>query len=81
MIKVWQSTLDLESCLGILENMNLLENSCDKIVLTPIMIDYVNVNIEGASKEKLICAISDYYMQLLTEFFEVNSKVNDEVFS
>ena len=62
MIKVWQSTLDLDSCLGILQNMNLLENSSDKIVLTPIMIDYVNVNIEGISKEKLVFTISEYYM-------------------
>ena len=76
MIQVWQSDLDLDSCLGILENMNLLERGYEKVVLTPILIDYVSVNIEDESKKKLIYTISDYYMQLLTEFYEVNSKSN-----
>ena len=84
MIKVWQSSLDLDSCLGILENMNLLERSHEKLVLTPILIDYVSVNIENESKEKLIYTISEYYMELLKQFYEVNSTpkldINDDPF-
>ena len=53
--------------------MNLLERSHEKLVLTPILIDYVSVNIENESKEKLIYTISEYYMELLKQFYEVNS--------
>ena len=82
MIKVWQAQIDLDSCLSILENMNLLDNNADKIVLTPIMIDYINENIESCSKGKLISTISEYYEKLLTKFYRVNSKlsINDDVF-
>ena len=78
MIKVWESDLDLDGCMGILENMNLLECGHEKLVLTPILIDYVSVNIEDDSKNKLIHTISKYYMRLLSEFYAANSKVKDD---
>ena len=62
--------------MSILENMNLTDNNAEKIVLTPIMIDYISANIQGISKGKLISIISEYYVKLLMKFYRVNSKLS-----
>ena len=56
--------------------MNLTDNNAEKIVLTPIMIDYISANIQGISKGKLISIISEYYVKLLMKFYRVNSKLS-----
>ena len=56
----------------ILESMSFLEQGVNKLVLTPNMIKYVEMQLSEKSKEEHMEVISKYYLALLLEFYNVN---------
>ena len=56
-----------------LEQMSFLEKGVSKFMLTPNLIQYVDMSITPESKAQHMDVISKYYIIILEEFFTVNS--------
>ena len=56
-----------------LEQLSFLESSIEKRVLTPKLQEFVDKDIDSASKQKHMDLISSFYLVILKEFYQVNS--------
>ena len=72
---------DIVNGIDILETMSLLQADTEsKIILTPFHLKYIELSISSSDKEKFMKKISQHYMEILTEYYRVNStsNMNDE---
>ena len=66
---------DVDEALKILDDMAFLEHGEEKVVLTTHLIEHVEKSIDEGSKEAYMQDISQYYTDLLTEFYQKNSRI------
>ena len=65
--------IDPYETLNMLEQMSFLEKGVEKVMLTPNLIQYVEMSIQADSKANHMNCVARYYIKLLDEFFTVNS--------